>query len=110
MTFISKNCSYYLTLKNQKDFLNYQTLSGFGFNKLGFYQQCIADEWNQFYLVRGESHLLGATDQACNAPFVSGICFNRTCSADDLVYALGSVFEYTEMPFSVISVKTPSLI
>lgn len=35
--FISRNCSYYLNYDNYMEFLHYQSLSGVGFNKLGFY-------------------------------------------------------------------------
>jgi hypothetical protein len=51
MSFISKNCSFYLTFNNSMQFLHYQALSGLGFNKLGFYEECIAEKGNQFYLV-----------------------------------------------------------
>ena len=53
MSFISKNCSYCLTYSNSAQFLKYQAMSGLGFNKLGFYEDCVKDPMNQFYLDKG---------------------------------------------------------
>jgi hypothetical protein len=90
------------------DFLHYQTLSGLGFNKLGLYGECIADPRNQFYLLQGNS---SAFMQEQDLSFMSGLCFNRICSAEDLQYALSAMEEY--LPggsFQDLRIETPSLI
>lgn len=53
MDFISRDCSWYLNSDHVDDLQKYQTLSGLGFNKLGFYEDCIADSNNTFYLLSG---------------------------------------------------------
>ena len=94
MVLISRECSMYLTISNQMDFLHYQTLSGLGFNKLGLYEECIEDPNNQFYLLQGDSDIFNAIDQSPGHSFMSGLCFNKICSASDLEYALTSLQQY----------------
>ncbi len=91
MSFISRECSFYLNYNNSPQFLHYQSLSGIGFNKLGFYEECIADPNNQFYLVEGISSLFSPNSDSNPRVFMSGICFNSVCSASDLQYAMGSL-------------------
>ena len=41
---------------------------------------------------------------------MSGICFNKVCSGEDLLYALDSFYSYLKLPFSLVRITTPSLI
>ena len=98
MSGISRECSLYLSLDHSLEFLHYQTLSGLGFNKLGLYEECIADPRNQFYLLQGQSSLFD--DRSPDLTFMSGLCFNRVCSAKDLEYALRALQVYIpDRPF-----------
>ena len=82
-----------------------------GFNKLGFYEDCISEPANNYYLLTGTTELMrlpSSTQQSDS--FVSGICFNSVCSAEDLQYVLTTVNGYIQLPFEIIQVDQPSKI
>lgn len=106
--FISRECSLYLLSNNSLEILKYQALSGIGFNKLGLYAECILDPDNQFYLMKADSDYCQPLN-SIKHKFVSGICFNKICDADDLQYTISGSFSYLKtLPFSELKVVIPS--
>jgi len=52
----------------------------------------VAEAGNQFYLAQGKTIIFGPLADDTQRVFMSGICFNEICSAEDLQYALGSFY------------------